>query len=66
MAQHEVYHDINLIEATLKDCGVDIENAGTFHGLNAKGKAKVIEELARRSGHRRVAKRRSRPFRKIH
>ncbi len=50
MAKHEVYHDIDLIEATLKGCGIDIENAGTFHGLNANGKAKVIEELARRSG----------------
>ena len=38
-AKHEVYHDIDLIEATLNGCGIDIENAGTFHGLNANGKA---------------------------
>ena len=50
MAKHEVYHDIDLIEATLKDCGIDIENPGTFHGLNANRKAKVVEKLAGRSG----------------
>lgn len=48
--QHKVYDDINMIEAVLRDAGVDIEDAKTWHFLRAAKKKAIAASLAERSG----------------